>query len=175
MASYTAAENITTGVTCELCEGEGKYVADKWASLFNPMKRVHKSTMKDFFQKEVNKELASTEKARYNSGKKKQKLIEEESAAASPPPPPPVVAEAQPCWKQMTVWVKCGADGQPLRPLECTLKDPTKAAVTEAVSVDPLTALNEKMDLLISSSKALEVDLPDVTPKTLVFEWRRRS
>eukprot|EP00971_Amphidinium_carterae_P211314 4192911-Amphidinium_carterae.1 len=102
MASYSEADNISDGVACRLCEGEQKFVAYKYASLFTHKKRVHKSTMKDFkgtfFQKEVNKELAAAEKARY---KKKPKSIEDKASSAAPPPPPPP-APVEPCWKQMT-------------------------------------------------------------------------
>eukprot|EP00971_Amphidinium_carterae_P242831 4821629-Amphidinium_carterae.1 len=100
MASYSPADNISAGVACYMCEG---FVGHKWSSVWNHMRRVHKCTMKDFngtfFQKEVNKELASAEKARY---KKKPKSIEDKASSAAPPHPPPAPVQPQPCWKQMT-------------------------------------------------------------------------
>eukprot|EP00971_Amphidinium_carterae_P238787 4740247-Amphidinium_carterae.1 len=67
------------------------------------MRRVHKCTMKkfqgSFFQKEVNRQ-------------KQKKSDTRKGQSPLRTPPPPAFPESQPCWKQVTVWVKCGADGQ---------------------------------------------------------------
>lgn len=160
---YQKGDDITRGLACYICADFPPTTS--WSKLMEHVRRQHGVTHQQLNgthlhtmargelteQQRARRELAKKKAATADEGDKEScdeethgPTLEQHVQAA---PSHGASSSAQPfMWKKMTCWVKCGADGEPVNPMEITLCGPTQGAQTfdEEVSEDSATERKRK-------------------------------